>query len=636
MTNKLFKIVSIIFDFILIGLAFYLAFALRFGFEIPKKYFELFQARILWVVLFKIAVFYFFGYYRLLWRHASLREVVESLKLITISSLGVVFALFVVQSKIQLPRSVVFMDWLLTVCLVGGSRLLIRLVEETTPKYMVSKEIQGLHKKNIKKVAIIGAGEAGSILVKKMLKYPAFGYEPAAFIDDNPNKHGYLISGVPVVGGIDSLKSVVDELDIAEAIIALPSATGEIRKKIVFMCEELDIPCKTTPSIAELVHSEMELGSLRSIQVEDILGRDPVKVDIAQVSSYILDKVVLVTGAAGSIGSELCRQISHFGPRKLIAVDISENGLYCLGQALAGQGVEVKYKICDVKDSESIEKLFGEHKPEIVFHAAAYKHVPLMQDHPIEAIANNLIGAKIVADIANRHQTGNFIFISTDKAVNPINVMGYSKALAEKYIQSIAQNSGTKFTIVRFGNVLGSSGSVVPLFESQIKNMGPVTLTHPKMTRYFMTVQEAVQLVIQAGAMGAGGEIFVLDMGEPVPIVELAENMIKLAGYQPYADIDIKFIGIRPGEKINELLFQDEEQKVDTSNSKIFMAQNNINFAYWEDALSGVINFTKQADSMRLLSSITSLFKENPDNKELSGETQISNAETLSNQMKSS
>lgn len=633
MKNKLLKVLPILMDFVLIGFAFYLAFALRFGFEIPKKYYDIFLTRILWVVIFKIAVFYLLGYYRLLWRHASLREVVETLKTISISSFVVVFALFVVQSKIQLPRSVVFMDWLLTLCLVGGSRLLVRLVEETSPKYLTNKQIgYSLRSKHAKKVLIIGAGEAGSILVKKMLKYPAFGYEPVAFVDDNPKKHGYLISGIPVMGGVESIESLIDQLGVDEAIIALPSASGEIRKKIVFMCEELGIPCKTTPSIAELVHSEMELGSIRNIQVEDILGRDPVNVDIRLVASSIENKVVMVTGAAGSIGSELCRQIIHFAPKQLIALDISENGLYCLKQDLAKGGISVIFKICDVKDKKSIEKIFTEYNPGIVFHAAAYKHVPLMQDHPVEAVSNNLIGAKIVADVANDHNAENFIFISTDKAVNPVNIMGYSKALAEKYFQTLAAKSDTKYTIVRFGNVLGSSGSVVPLFQSQIQKMGPLTLTHPKMERYFMTVQEAVQLVIHAGTMGSGGEVFVLDMGEPVPILELAENMIRLAGYEPYSDIEVKFIGIRSGEKLSEELFLNSETKIPTEHHKIFMAKTHIDRDLWEEKLEEIINFANQSDSMRLLSLVTSLFGDKAED-----EIEIEDTnESLDSEMKSS
>lgn len=614
MTNKLFKFLLVTLDVILIGLAFYLAFALRFGFEIPKKYYDVFQARILFVIFFKLAVFYLFGYYQLLWRHASLREVIESIKVIAVSSLGVVFALFAVQSQTQFPRSVVFMDLLLTFSLVGGSRLLIRVVEEASPKFRTDKEVLAIHEKNIKNIVIIGAGEAGSMLVKKMLKYPAYGYRPVAFIDDNEKKLGFRISGIPVIGTTDHLKQVTKEFEIQEVILAIPSASGETRKKIAFLCEELSIPCKTTPSIAELVHSDMDLSSIRQLQVEDILGRDPITVDLKNLSSSISNKTVVITGAAGSIGSELCRQINHLLPAKLIALDISENGLYCLKQTIREEGVDIVYRICDIKDKRSIDNIFEKHRPDVVFHAAAYKHVPLMEDHPAEAINNNLFGVKTVADSASEHGVGSFILISTDKAVDPANIMGYSKALAEKYIQCLSKRSQTKCTIVRFGNVLGSSGSVVPLFQTQIQKMGPVTVTHPQMTRYFMTVQEAVQLVVQAGAMGESGQLFVLDMGDPVAIKELAENMIRLAGYEPYVDIDLKFIGLRPGEKMHEELFWEHEQKMKTNNNKIFIAQtSDIDIDMWRSQLTKIMELADSGDIIRMQRLLSQLFNQDVD-----------------------
>lgn len=609
MKAKLIKSLWLLNDTILIAASLYFSFILRFSFNIPSKYAILIIQILPIVVVFKVCIFYLFGFHKQIWRHSSLAEINRLVKGVSLSSLGIISVLYIVQTNPALPRLIFIIDWLLTFVLIGGSRLIVRWYED----WRVQKSSLSIASSEGKRVLIVGAGEAGSIIAKKMQKYSNSGNYPVAFLDDNEKKHNCYISGIPVVGNINSLKQIISEYKIDEVVIALPSVSGDVRSKIVFECERLKVRCKTVPSVLELIHGAFELSQIRDVQVEDILGRDVVSIDLKKMSSHISGKKVLITGAAGSIGSELCKQAALLGASQIIALDINEGGIFNLSQNLEYlTDIDIKYRVCDCRDSVFVEKIFSEYSPQIVYHAAAYKHVYLMESHSLEAMSNNLFGTKTVADIAAKLEVDEFVLISTDKAVNAANIMGISKSLAEKYIKIISKDksnvSDTKFVIVRFGNVLDSNGSVVPLFKKQIANREPITITHPEMTRYFMTIPEATQLVIQASAMGSDNEIFVLNMGEPVSIVELAENIIRLSGFEPNKDIPINYIGVRPGEKIHEQLFDENEKEIATSNKQIFIAQSEITHDYWKDIIGKIQTIIANGNSQTLIELFREIF----------------------------
>jgi FlaA1/EpsC-like NDP-sugar epimerase len=423
---------------------------------------------------------------------------------------------------------------------------------------------------------LVGAGDTGETVLHEMLTRPELGYQPVGLIDDAPHKKQAIIHGVNILGTREQLQTIVKRYGAEEVIICMPTASREVIRDIFFRCQEIGVKCKTMPGVYQLINDTVSISQIREVGVGDILGREPVRIDMGKAADLIAGKSVLVTGASGSIGSELCRQIYNLQPASLIMVDQNESGLFQIEQELAlRQGSTSAIPVvADVTNRKRVKAIFDKCRPSIVFHAAAYKHVPLMETCIIEAIDNNLFGTKTVAEIAIQFRAEKFVFISTDKAVEPISVMGTSKALTEKMVQALAPDSPTKFIIVRFGNVLDSSGSVVPTFRQQIARGGPVTVTHPEMARYFMTIPEAMQLVIQAAAMGRGGEIFVLNMGEQVPIVELARSMIKLSGFEPDKDIPIVFTGIRPGEKLCEKLFWGHEEIAYTKHKKILIAKN--------------------------------------------------------------
>jgi len=609
MKAKSIKSLWLLIDAVLIAASLYLSFVLRFSFDVPSRYASLIIQILPIVVIFKVSIFYLFGFHKQIWRHASLAEINRLVKGVSASSLGIILTLYIVQTNPVLPRLIFIIDWLLTFVLVGGSRLFVRWYED----WRVQKSSLSIVGSEGKRVLIVGAGEAGSIIAKKMQKYSSSGNYPVAFLDDNEKKHGCYISGIPVVGSIGALKQIINEYKIDEVVIALPSVSGDVRSKIVFECEKLKIRCKTVPGVLELIHGTFELSQIRDVQVEDILGRDVVSIDINKMSSHISGKRILITGAAGSIGSELCKQVALLGASQIIALDINEGGIFNLSQSLEYlTDVDIEYRVCDCRDTIFVEKIFSKYSPHIVYHAAAYKHVHLMESHPLEAMSNNLFGTKNVADIAGKFGVDEFVLISTDKAVNAANIMGISKSLAEKYIKTVSTDksnaSNTKFVIVRFGNVLDSNGSVVPLFKKQIANREPITITHPEMTRYFMTIPEATQLVIQASAMGNGNEIFVLNMGDPVSIVELAENIIRLSGFEPNRDIPINYIGVRPGEKIHEKLFDEDEKEIATSNKQIFIAQSEITLEYWKDTIGKIQAIIANGNSRTLIELLRKIF----------------------------
>jgi FlaA1/EpsC-like NDP-sugar epimerase len=561
-----YHIPQILVDIILLAAAFTLAFLFRFDFGIPSAQLELLRTFILPVLAVKIVIFYFTGLYRRLWRYASVRDFYTVFWASVLGSLAVVIIVFFIYQG-TFPRSVVALDGILTVVLIGGARFVVRGTRELRIKNILTPPT--------KPILIVGAGDTGEAILREMLKRPELDYHPVGLIDDNPEKQGQRIHGVKIMGTRQSLRELIKKYEIEEVIISMPTVSREVIRDIFFQCQKAKVKCKTLPGIYQIIGGTVKVEQIREVGIEDILGREPVKVNLKKFADYIAGKVVLVTGAGGSIGSELCRQISRLEPETLIGVDQSETSLFEIEQELLREsGFALKAVIADIANHPRMEAILKEFRPSVIFHAAAYKHVPMMETNPIEAIQNNLLGTKLLAEMAIQRGTDRFVFISTDKAVEPVSVMGTSKALTEKLVLMLAQGSRTKFMIVRFGNVLDSSGSVVPIFKRQIARGGPVTVTHPEMTRYFMTIPEAMQLVIQAGAMGKGGETFILDMGEPVSIVELARNMIRLSGFELEKDIPIVFSGIRPGEKLVEKLYWDDEDVSPTEHKKILQVKN--------------------------------------------------------------
>lgn len=550
-------------DIVLIAISYLAALLLRFDSQIPAEYLLIFNRVIPYYVFILIVTFYLFGFYKKLWQYASVTEIINITAAVTSGSLLVLVLSYWLH--IPLPFSVYLISWLLQLTFIGGTRFIIR--------YMGMK-----NKKNgvgfSKKVLIIGAGEAGVMVAKELSKnQDKVFYEIVGFVDDDIRKKGNYIDKIPVLGTREDLPHLVKERGIEKIIIAIPSASKRNIQSIVDICKKLSLELKILPGYYELIDGKVSIKSLRNVDIVDLLGRNPVQVNLVNYADYIKGEVLLVTGAGGSIGSELCRQILTCQPKKLLILGQGENSICRLNCQLGENDSNIIPIIATVKDRDALNKIFMKYKPGIVFHAAAHKHVPLMENNRREAIINNVVGTWNTAEMAHIHKTKRFVLVSTDKAVNPTSVMGVTKRFGEIVMQLISQKSHTRFCAVRFGNVLGSRGSVVNLFKKQIAEGGPVTVTHPEMVRYFMTVQEAVQLIIQAGAMGKRGEVFVLDMGDQVKIIDLARDLISLYGYQPGEDIDIVFTGIRSGEKLYEEMLTGQEGISSTKLNKIFSAE---------------------------------------------------------------
>jgi FlaA1/EpsC-like NDP-sugar epimerase len=548
------RVLQVCADGALVALAFYLAFRLRFldQSDLPHRYWILFAQSVGFVIALKLIVFAAFGMYQKWWRYVSGRDFLQIVRAVTVASAILVVAFTVLRPFAHnLPRSVAVMDFLLTLMLITGARLAVRLiVERPSRSARVPK----------REVLVIGAGSGGQMVVRELQLNPEIGVTAIGFVDDDPRKRGMRMLGLKVLGSTKQIDKILDETHPDEVVIAIPSAPGTLRAKVVAACRDREIRVRTLPTVFELLRGGVQLNKqLREVRVEDVLGRDPIVRELDRVGAYLRDRIVLVTGAGGSIGSELCRQIAQVKPRLLVMLDHAEDNLFQIDREMVEERhcTNVESVLADCKEPSRMLEVMQRFKPSIVFHAAAYKHVPLMEANPLEAVRNNAIATRITAETAAASNVERFVLISTDKAVNPKTVMGASKAMAEWIVESAGRkHPGTRFASVRFGNVLASSGSVVPIFRSQIERGGPVTVTHPEMTRYFMTIPEAVQMVIRAGDIGAGkGEVFVLDMGEPVRIVDLARNMIRLAGYEPETDIAIEFTKPRPGEKLHEELF---------------------------------------------------------------------------------
>jgi len=550
-------------DAALINLSLWGALALRFDLAIPYK--SNYWAIALYITGVRLALLMLSGVYRGVWRYTSINDLASILKALTLGSLVIAATSMFLARELGYPRSVIIIEWLGDIMLIGGVRMILRLVSQRITASRSSAIAP-------KRVLIIGAGDAGEMVVRQMMAHPEYGYQPVGFIDDDPMKMGREIHRVPIMGGRDAIDRLAAKHGVDEIIIAIPSAPGAIIRQVVEQCHSSRLKFKIVPGIKEIIEGGVSINQIRDIELEDLLRRPPINTALDEVAGYLTGKTVLVTGAGGSIGSELCRQISSFKPGLLILVGKGENSLYEIANELLLSHPEQKVEtlICDVTDISRVDNVFSRYRPQVVFHAAAHKHVPLMEHNPGEAVKNNIFGTKSVAEAALEYKVEKFVLISTDKAVNPTSVMGATKRISEKVIMALVGKGKTKFMAVRFGNVLGSRGSVVPLFKKQIAMGGPVKVTHPDVERYFMTIPEAAQLVIQAGAMGDGGEVFVLDMGKPVKIVDLARDMIKLSGYEPDTDIRIEFTGLRPGEKLFEELLTAEEGIDHTKHAQIF------------------------------------------------------------------
>jgi FlaA1/EpsC-like NDP-sugar epimerase len=564
------RTVQLLVDAALVGLAYFLAYLLRFDQGIPSRYRELLGDTIAFVVVGKVAIFAAFGLYQKWWRYVGLRDFETILKAVVTASFVLVSVLFVWSpTSNDLPRSIAVMDLLLTAALIGGVRLAVRSVVERPPRGSVLAKGR--------EVLIVGAGEAGQLIAREMQRSPELRETPIGFVDDDPRKRGMRIFGLKVLGTTDQLPRLLDDVEPDDVIIAIPSAPGVVREKVVRACRDRDIPVRTLPGVFELISGSVNLiRQVREVRVEDVLGREPVPFEIAQAGAWLRDRTVLVTGAGGSIGSELCRQIARVHPRLLVMLDHAEDNLFEIERELIHDRhfTGCESILADCKEPDRMQEVMRRFRPEVVFHAAAYKHVSITEDNPLEAVRNNAIGTKVCASAAVEAGAGIFLLVSTDKAVKPATVLGASKAMAEWIVEALGHRSpATTFCCVRFGNVLGSSGSVVPLFRRQIEQGGPVTITHPDMERYFMTVPEAVQLIIRAGNLARGGEVFVLEMGEQVRIIDLARNMIRLSGQRVDRDIPIEIVGPRPGEKLREELFNDDERPVPTDADRIMKAE---------------------------------------------------------------
>ena len=550
------------------------AYWLRFNLDMPPEFQAAALTTLAWVVPLQAAAFWRFGLYRGIWRFASLPDLKRIVLAIGLAALLIPLVLILFRVNSVVPRSVMIIDPLLLVILMGGSRLAYRAWKE--------HRLASVLHPDSKPVLVAGAGSAADFLLREQARNPS-GFHVVGLLDDSRDKQGRLVQGIPVLGALDDVVDHAKRMEVDDVVLALPSIAHEVRKRITKNCAEAGLNVLTVPSLEDLVAGRVSVSSLRPIELDDLLGRDPVDLDDSGLHRLLTSQVVMVTGAGGSIGSELCRQIARFEPAKLVLFEQSELALYAMDEELSNRfpGLKIAPVIGDVKDAVWVNQVMAENRPAVVFHSAAYKHVPLMEScNAWEAVRNHVLGTQVVAAAAQAHGVGKFVMISTDKAVNPTNVMGATKRLAEMACQAMQQPTGTRYVSVRFGNVLGSSGSVIPKFQKQIEAGGPVTVTHPEITRYFMSISEAAQLVLQAGLMGEGGEIFVLDMGEPVKIAELAKLMIRLSG----ADEDrirIEYTGLRPGEKLYEELLADDESTLPTPHAKLRVAKARETDATW-------------------------------------------------------
>ena len=568
---------ALLHDIAVASIAWVAAYLLRFNFEIPGMHVQYLLESIVWVVPLQAIVFISYGLYRGMWRFASVPDLKRIFLAVGSAAVLVTAILFMVKTSIVVPRSVLILDPLLLILMMGGSRFVYRAWKE--------HQLYGMSLRQGNPVIVLGAGDAAVALVKDLTRSTK--WHVVALLDDDATMLGREVFGVKVKGAIQQIDEISKRLGVRHAIVAMPAAYHQKRRQAIELANQSGLEVFTVPAIDDLMSGKVSISQIRKVDVEDLLGRDAVKLDSSGLHELIDGHTVMVSGSGGSIGSELCRQIVRYKPSTLICLDISEFALYQLEQELSALNLPTKllYMTCDVKNSVRIKNLLTQHQPAVVFHAAAYKHVPMMENGNVwEALSNNVIGTHTLATACKEAGIAKFVLISTDKAVNPTNVMGASKRLAEMVCQGLQDAASTSFVIVRFGNVLGSSGSVIPKFREQIAKGGPITITHPEITRYFMSIPEAAQLVMQAGLMGEGGEIFVLDMGEPVKIAELAADMIRLSGLEA-DEIEIEYVGLRPGEKLYEELLADDEHTLPTPHEKLRIAQARTADSAWVNTL---------------------------------------------------
>ena len=573
----------------MIPLAWFAAYALRFNLEaVPPLFLEQAWSMLPVLLITQGASFWYVGLYRGLWRFASIPDLLRIVTAVGGSVIAAAVAMALLTRLENIPRSVFLIDAILLVLFLGGPRFAYRLYKD-----------RHLYLTRSNRALVVGAGQAGEMLVRDLMRDPAHAFQPVGFVDDDARKQGKDLHGIPVVGECAELPQLAKDYEADIILIALPSARSQQLRRIVEHCELSGVPFRTLPRMQDLVSGNVGLRELREVKLDDLLGRDAVKLDWEGIRAGVQNRTIMVTGGGGSIGSELCRQIARLGPAHLVVFEQSEFNLYAIEQELRRDfpRLDLQAVLGDVRDAVAVDRTMAQHRPQVVFHAAAYKHVPLLEHQARIACTNNVLGTRTLARAADRCGCETFVLISTDKAVNPANIMGTTKRVAELFCQNLSARSKTHFITVRFGNVLGSAGSVIPLFQQQITRGGPVTVTHPDITRYFMTIPEASQLILQAGAMGKGGEIFVLDMGEPVKISYLAEQLIRLSGKKPNEDIEIVYTGLRPGEKLYEELFHSAEALAPTQHPKIRLAQSRqMEFARLEQLLDALDAACLEAD----------------------------------------
>ncbi len=576
---------------------------------------DIYPPLLLFFLIIKLPVFGLFKQYRGWWRYVGISDLLGIFRASLISTL-IIVALWFTMGRIDAVRAhlpldmkrpaegVCIADMFATVLMLGGLRILIRLYYE---------EFRTAEAGRLKRFLIVGAGNAGEALLREIHRMPIAQYEVVGFIDDDPIKRGTNIHGIPVLGTVEQLPEVCEERNIEEIAIAMPSASHSERMRVVRVCEGIKIKFQTVPSITDIASGKLLVSQIREVDINDLLGREAVQLDLDLIEAFAKDKTILVTGAGGSIGSEMCRQLCNFNPKLLLLIEQAENPLFYIERELHKQfpAVRINALICNITDRTRVDEIFENYKPQVVIHAAAHKHVPLMELNAGEAIKNNIIGTQVVADAADNYGTSNFVMISTDKAVNPTSIMGSSKRIAEMYVQDLSTTSKTHFVTVRFGNVLNSEGSVVPIFKKQITEGGPVTITDPKMKRYFMTIPEASQLILQAAAMGKGGEIFVLDMGKPIEIMELAKTLITLSGFRPGEDIEMVFTGSRVGEKLFEELSIEGEDMQRTRHPKISIWKNiPMDRERLRAGINELVNIAKAQNNSQIVQKIKELVPE--------------------------
>lgn len=566
----------ILIDLVLLSLTPFIAMSLRLQVPWAQVYTQPLLIYSGLSLVIKLGMFYLMGIYRQFWRYASvdsLLTIIWGVGGASVLTTGLVFTMYGTGflGAPSLPRSIPLIDGMLTLIVVGGSRLSLRVLEYQSASHVNPEG---------KRLLVAGAGDAGQVVAREIHHSRFIDDHLVGFVDDDQDKQGTLIHGVPVLGPLDELPQIIQRQQIDEVVIAMPTADGTVIRQVLSLCEEGGVPVKTLPGIFELISGEVSYSRLRQVQIGDLLRRDPVKVHSRRVETLLKDKKVLVTGAGGSIGSELCEQIARCSPARIIALGHGENSLYRLPDEIQAWSTEIKQErldliVADIRDSARMDAIFKRYQPDVVYHAAAHKHVPLMEENLEEAVTNNIEGTRSLIHYCQAYNVSHLVLISTDKAVEPTSVMGMTKRIAETLVLQAARKTGKPYVTVRFGNVLGSRGSVIPLFQSQIAAGGPVTITHPEMERFFMTIQEAVQLVLQASALGECGEIFVLDMGNQVKIVDLAKDLITLSGLTPEEDIEIQFTGFRPGEKLSEKLYTEAEAPERTDFEKILVLKTN-------------------------------------------------------------